>query len=238
MKFLLATVVLSMVLLAAGCCCHPDVATQIKQLKRENATLQAKLDAAHQQEEAAELYTRMLSGDGVRDSLFAIVYPDNELARLANEILPYSIPARDFDKKLRGEIIVERMTDFELLPGNRIRSLAHIRGVGIDYRGNIPDAYKAHVSRFKAGIARGAIVKLESVLVLDARSQRVAIHSRCLDATLKKNSTDLYENQLVAGMNQRALRKPIYVSVAVEGRSSRSQSLLVTGNQVVVIYRP
>lgn len=223
----------------SGCCCKPDVATQIKTFRRDNARLEAEIAAADQVKEAQEQYERMLSGEASSQEIFAMFYAENELRRFATEILPMKIPAQDFDKKLRGEIIIERVALVEFLPGNRVRTTAHIRGVNLDYTGKIPDAAKEHVKRFKAGVKEGAVVTLDSVLVLEPGVKRISAHTRCVDAKLKKNSTSLYENQLRDGMNGRALRKPMRVDVSISGRTSAMPThLLVTGNHLIVFYRP
>ena len=236
MNRLLAFAVL---LFVSGCCCKPDVGTQIKTFRRANALLEAEIAAADQVKSAKEQYEKMLSGGSSSQEIFAMFYSENELRRFATDILPMKIPAQDFDKKMRGDIIIERVALVEFLPGNRIRTTAHIRGQNLDYTGNIPDAAKEHVKRFKAGIREGAVVTLESVLVLESGIKRINAHTRCTNAKLKKNSTSLYENQLRDGMNGRALRKPMKVDVSISGRTSAKPThLLVTGNHLIVFYRP
>ncbi len=222
---------------AAGCCCQPPLEERVRRLERENERLRFEIDATEQALSAARDYEAELEkGGGRLEPLYSLYLADSDLASMARQSLPYRVPAREFDRNLDGEIVVERLDGFGLHAGNRLTCRLHFRGRNVEYKGSVPSAFKEHVRRFTEGIEAGAVVDL--VVFLSREKGKVRVLSEARGAKLLKNSDPRYEGELVKAMNRRALREPLVLDLHIARRSAKLTRLLVTGNHVVVGYEP
>lgn len=229
------TVALSFTL--SACCCKQKPEDRARDLERENANLRFQVDASKQAAKAARDYAEELGAGGTGAPVFSMVYAPRDLQRMASDVFPYQIPAKDFDKRMTGNIVVERIENVQFHPGNRLTCTLHMKGRNVRFTGKVPAAYKEHVRRFQEGIEAGVIVELDVSVVMRGASA-VEAKSRATKTTLKKNSSDMYERELQDQINNRALKNPLRFDVGIEGTPAKLKRVLLTGNHLVLGYTP
>lgn len=220
----------------SACCCRPSVESQVRAMERENALLRFQVDATEQANQAARDYAAELAAGGNGEPLFSMYYSPGDLVRLGHVVFPYQIPARDFNSKLTGNIVVERIEAVQFLPGNKMTLRMHLKGQGVRYTGDVPDIAKAQVKSFQDGIAAGVVTNLDATLSLKGNTIEVMAHAN--DCKLKRNSNPSHERELCEQMNQKALRTPLRFDVSIEGNPARVKRVVLTQNHLVVSYQP
>lgn len=220
--------------LLAGCAADPRV--RMKSLQDENRQLTEQVQAADQAVQASSSYLAELQSPAKANGAFSLYFSADALERMATQMVPYRMPGRDFNSKLQGEIVVERVTDFQFLSGNRLRCRAHMRGEKIKYTGSVPSFAKGQVKEFEQAVTKGAIADLEVRLTLDGA--RVLARAQATDIRLKAKRDSSAESRLQDEMNKKALRLPLAFDMTLQGNGAVPRRLLVTGNNVVVTYAP
>lgn len=220
--------------LLAGCAADPRV--RMKSLQDENRQLTEQVQAADQAVQASSSYLAELQSPAKANGAFSLYFSADALERMATQMVPYRMPGRDFNSKLQGEIVVERVTDFQFLSGNRLRCRAHMRGEKIKYTGSVPSFAKGQVKEFEQAVTKGAIADLEVRLTLDGA--RVLARAQATDIRLKAKRDSSAESRLQDEMNKKALRLPLAFDMTLQGNGAAPRRLLVTGNNVVVTYAP
>jgi hypothetical protein len=153
---------------------------------------------------------------------------------MAAQAVPHRIPGKDFNSKLKGEIIVERLTDFRFLSRNRLTCKAHMRGENVKYTGNVPAIARGQVKDFEQAVTKGAIADMEIQLELDGR--HVLARAKATEIKLKAKRDVSAESRLQEEMNKKALRLPLVFDMTIQASGATPKRLLVTGNHVVVTY--
>ena len=216
--------------------CAGDPRARMKSLEDENRQLTRQGQLASQAAQASASYVEEMKSPAKAGGAFSLYFTPESLERMAAQSVPHRIPGKDFNSKLRGEVIVERLSDFRFLSRNRLTCKAHMRGEGIKYTGNVPSFAKGQVKDFEQAVTKGAIADLEVRLELDgpnvlARAQATAIR-------LKAKRDSSAESQLQDEMNKKALRLPLVFNMTIDGSGAVPRRLMVTGNHVIVTYNP
>ena len=216
--------------------CAADPRARMKSLQDENRQLTREVQAADQSVQATAAYLAELQSPAKAGGAFSLYFTPQSLERMATQMVPYRMPGRDFNSKLQGDIIVERVTDFQFLSRNRLRCKAHMRGEKLKYTGSVPSFAKGQVKEFEQAVTKGAIADLEVQLTLDGT--RVLARAEATDIRLKAKRDSSAESRLQSEMNKRALRLPLVFDMAIQGSAAMPRRVLVTGNHVVVTYAP
>jgi hypothetical protein len=220
--------------LLAGCAADPRV--RMKSLQDENRQLTRQVEIADQAVQASASYLAELQSPAKANGAFSLYFSADSLEKMATQMVPYRMPGRDFNSKLQGEIVVERVTDFQFLSNNRLRCRAHMRGEKIKYTGSVPSFAKGQVKDFEQAVTKGAIADLEVQLTLDGA--RVLAKAQATDIRLKAKRDSSAESRLQSEMNNKALRQAVVFDMTIQGSGAVPRRLLVTGNHVVVTYAP
>ncbi|MFP2931605.1 hypothetical protein ACLESO_41755 [Pyxidicoccus sp. 3LG] len=220
--------------LLTGCAVDPRV--RLKSLEDENRKLTQQVQAADQSVKAATAYVDEVRTPAKAGGAFSLYFTPESLERMAAQAVPYRMPGRDFNSKLKGEIIVERLTDFRFLSRNRVRCKAHMRGEKVKYTGSVPSFAQGQVREFEQAVTKGAIADLEIQLTLDG--SRVLGRAQATEVRLKAKRDASAEGRLQSEMNNRALRQALVFDMTLQGHGAVPSRLMVTGNHVVVTYRP
>ncbi len=222
--------------LISSCCCRPSVESQVRAVERENSLLRFQVDATEKANQAMRDYAAELAGGGNGEPLFSMYYSAGDLVRLGQAVFPYTIPARDFNSQLQGNILVERIEAVQFHAGNKMTLRLHLRGQGVRYTGNVPDIAKAQVKSFQDGIAAGVIAEIDTTII--ARGNQIEAMSHANSCKLKRNSNPSHERELCDQMNQKALRAPLRFDVSIEGNAAKVKRVVLTQNHLVVSYQP
>lgn len=225
---------LTAAVLLGGCAADPRV--RMKALRDENGQLTREVQAADRAVQASASYLEELQSPAKAGGAFSLYFTPEALDRMATQMVPYRMPGRDFNSKLQGEIVVERVTDFQFLSRNRLRCKAHMRGEKIKYTGSVPSFAKGQVKDFEQAVTKGAIADMEVELTLDGA--RVLARAQATDIRLKAKRDSSAESRLQSEMNSKALRLPLVFDMTLQASGAVPRRLLVTGNHVVVTYAP
>ncbi len=226
--------VLAAAMLLGGCAVDPRV--RAKSLEDENRKLTRAVQAADQSVQASATYLAEVQAPAKANGAFSLYFTPETLERMAAQTVPYRMSGREFNNKLKGEIIVERVTDFQFLSRNRLRCKAHLRGDKIKYTGSVPSFAKGQVKEFEQAVTKGAIADLEVRLELDGSN--VLARAQATDIRLKAKRDSSAESRLQDEMNKKALRLPLVFDMTIQGHGAVPRRMLVTGNHVVVTYAP
>jgi len=230
----LALITASLSLLLGGCCCKGSVEDRVNAAQRENARLKFEVDATEKANAGLRDYTAELGGG--TGPAFALYYSENDLTTFARKAVPYRIPAKSLNSQLKGTIVVDRVYDFAFLPGNRMTCKMDMRGQNIEFTGSVPDFAKGQVKDFIEGVEAGVIADL--VISLSYSGSKVKALAECTGTKLKKNSSSSNEGRLKDEMNKRALKDPVNFDVRIAGYAANLDRVVVTGNHLVIGYRP
>lgn len=213
--------------------CGGGTKERIATLQDQNRLLRGDVEAAGQAAAAADQYAQALThgGDTVELLLNA-----GDIDALSQKVLPYRIPARNFNSMVSGEVIVERITNVRFHPGNKLTCQVMMRGDRLRVTRSIPKAYQAEVKRFLDGVTAGVVTDLEVTLSQSGNS--VLARAVAKRSTLKRNRDASNEAQLTRGMNQSALRKALTFDATPEGTAHRVRGVATTPSHVVVVYGP
>jgi hypothetical protein len=216
--------------------CASDPRARLKSLEDEHRQLTREVQAADQAVQASTSYLAELQSPAKAAGAFSLYFSPEALERMAAQMVPYRMPGRDFNSKLQGTIIVERVSDFRFLSRNRLRCKAHLRGEKVKYTGSVPSFAKGQVKEFEQAVTKGAIADLEVQLSLDGA--RVLARAEATDIRLKAKRDSSAESRLQSEMNKKALRLPVVFDMTLQANGAVPRRLLVTGNHVVVTYGP
>lgn len=216
-----------------ACCCRGSVEDRVNAAQRENARLKFEVDATEKANEATRDYTKEIGGAG---PAYALYFTERDLEQFARKAVPYRIDAKTLNKDLQGTIIVERVYDFSFHPGNTMKARMDLRGQNIRFTGSVPDFAKKQVSDFIEGVEAGVIADLDITLTTSGTSVRAL--AVCTNTKLKRNSNASNEGRLRDEMNKRALRDPVNFDLRITGYPARLERVTVTGNHLVIGYRP
>lgn len=218
----------------AGCCCKGSIEDRVNAAQRENSRLKFEVDATEKANAGMRDYaTELANGTG---PAYALYYAPGDLNNFARKGVPYRIPAQSFNSQLKGTIIVERVYDFVFQPGNRMTCKMDLRGQNIEFTGKVPDFAKKQVKDFIEGVEAGVVADLD--VSLSVSGARVRALAQCTATKMKRNSSSSNEGRLRDEMNKRALKDPIDFDVRIGGYTARMERVLVTGNHLVIGYRP
>ncbi|HZI16433.1 MAG TPA: hypothetical protein VE153_39070 [Myxococcus sp.] len=218
--------------LLSGCAIDPKY--RAKSLEDENRELTRKVQEADQAVQATASYIAEVQSPAKAGGAFSLYFTADSLERMAAQAVPHRIPGRDFNSKLKGDVIVERLTDFRFLSRNRLTCKAHLRGENIKYTGNVPAIARGQVKDFEQSVTKGAIADMEVLLELDGRN--VLARAKATQIRLKAKRDSSAESRLQEEMNKKALRLPLVFDMTIQGNGAVPRRLLVTGNHVVVTY--
>lgn len=220
--------------LLSGCTVDPRY--RMKSLEDENRELTRKVQLADQAVQASAAYAAEVQAPAKAGGAFSLYFTPESLERMAAQAVPHRIPGKDFNSKLKGEIIVERLSDFRFLSRNRLSCKAHMRGENVRYTGSVPSFAKGQVKEFEQAVTKGAIADLEVRLELDG--PHVLARAQATSIRLKAKRDSSAESRLQDEMNKKALRLPLVFDMTIQGSGSVPRRLTVTGNHVVVTYNP
>jgi hypothetical protein len=229
----LVLVALTAAALASGCAVDPR--TRVKYLEDEQRRLNTAVQAADQSIQASAAYATELSSPGQAGAGFSMYYTPAMLEQLATQMVPYRMSGREFNSKLQGEIVIERLSDFRFISRNRVLCRATLRGENIRYTGKVPSFAKGQVVAFQNAIANGAVADLEVQLSLEGPMLRAKAEAVSVQLAKRDASS---ESRLQDEMNKRALRTPVIFDMSIAGSSATPRRVMVTGNHVVITYAP
>lgn len=218
--------------LLSGCAIDPKY--RVKSLEDDNRELTKKVQEADQAVQATASYIAEVQSPAKASGAFSLYFTADSLERMAAQAVPHRIPGRDFNSKLNGEIIIERLTDFRFLSRNRLACKAHMRGEGIKYTGKVPAIARGQVKDFEQAVTKGAIADMEVLLELDGRN--VLARAKATQIRLKAKRDSSAESRLQEEMNKKALRLPLVFDMTLQSNGAVPRRVLVTGNHVVVTY--
>ena len=220
--------------LLSGCCCKGSLEDRVSAAQRENSRLKFEVDATEKANTGMRDYTAELAaGTG---PAYALYYSESDLQVFARKAVPYRIPAKSFNSQLKGTIVIDRVYDFAFLPGNRMTCKMDLHGQNIEFTGSVPDFAKKQVKDFIEGVEAGVIADL--VVSLTHSGSKVRALAECTKTHLKKNSSSSNEDRLKDEMNKRALKDPVNFDVRIAGYAANLERVVVTGNHLVIGYRP
>lgn len=229
----LALAALTAAALVSGCAVDPR--TRVKYLEDEQRRLNTAVQAADQSIQASAAYATELSSPGQAGPGFSLYYTPAMLEQLATQMVPYRMSGREFNSKLQGEIVIERLTNFRFISRNRVLCRAHLRGENIRYTGKVPAIAKGQVVAFQNAIANGAVADLEVQLSLEGPMVRAKAEAVSVQLAKRDASS---ESRLQDEMNKRALRTPVVLDMSIAGSSVTPRRVMVTGNHVIITYAP
>jgi hypothetical protein len=218
--------------LLAGCAADPRV--RVKQLEDEQRSLTMAVQAADQSVQDSSSYAAELGSPGQGGPTFSLYFTPAMLEQLSTQMLPYRMPGREFNSKLEGEIVVEKLSGFRFISRNRLLCQAFMRGVNVRYTGSVPSFAKKQVKDFQNAIANGVLADLEVQLTMEGNI--VHAKAQATSARLVSKRDPSAESTLQDEMNKRALRAPLNFDLTIAGSSAVPRRLMVTGNHVVVTY--
>lgn len=234
MRAALLAVPAALALLLSGCCCKGSLEDRVNAAQRENSRLKFEVDATEKANSGMRDYTaEIAAGTG---PAYALYYAPSDLTAFARKAVPYRIPAKSFNSQLKGTIVVDRVYDFEYHEGNRMTCKMDMRGQNIEFTGSVPDFAKKQVKDFIEGVEAGVVADLD--VSLSFSGSRVRALAQCTNTKMKKNSSSSNEGRLKDEMNKRALRDPVDFEVRIAGYNARLERVVVTGNHLVIGYRP
>jgi hypothetical protein len=130
---------------------------------------------------------------------------------------------------------VERITDLQLHPGDRVTCRVHYRGVGIRYLGAVPGPYKAQLKRFVDGVQAGVTSDLDVQLSSSGSGVIARAHSK--RTQLKKNRDPGNERRLNHELNTRVFRRGLGIDAAIAGAPHKLLGVTTTQTHVAVVYQ-
>jgi outer membrane murein-binding lipoprotein Lpp len=219
--------------LVSGCAVDPR--TRVKSLEDEQRRLNTAVQAADQSVQASQAYAAELASPGQTSAPFSMYYTPAMLEQLASQMVPYRMSGREFHSKLSGEIVVERLTNFQFISRNRVLCRAHLRGENVRYTGKVPSIAKGQVVAFQKAIADGAVADLEVQLSLEGPMVRAKAEAVSVQLAKRDPSN---ESRLQEEMNKRALRTPVVFDMSIPGSGVVPRRVMVTGNHVIITYAP
>jgi len=208
-------------------------ASRVKALQDQNRLLRAQVEATDQAARAGAAYAQQLEGGG--DGV-TLLFTAEDIDRLAQGVLPYKMPAKQFNPQLSGEIHVERITNVRFLPGNRLTCQAHLRGVGIRVNAKVPQMYKAQVDNFLRGVASGVVTDLDVTLTWHGNA--LIARAEAKRSQMRQHRDASNEARLTREMNERALRRGLEFDLTPEGTGQKLQFVGTTATHLVVGYGP
>lgn len=223
---------LGMTALLGGCAADPRV--RVNQLEDEQRSLTMAVQAADQTVQASTAYTSELASPGQGGPTFSLYFTPAMLEQLSSQALPYRMQGREFNSKLEGEIVVEKLSGFRFASRNRVLCQAFLRGVNVRYTGSVPSFAKKQVQDFQKAIGDGVLADLEVQLTLEGNVLHAKAQANSARLVSKRDPSA--ESTLQDEMNKRALRTPLNFDMAIAGSSAVPRRLMVTGNHVVVTY--
>ncbi|MFL5345947.1 MAG: hypothetical protein ACJ8AT_14245 [Hyalangium sp.] len=228
----LALAALGVSALLGGCSADPRL--RVQRLEEEQRNLNMAIQAADQTVQASSAYQAELASPGQSGPAFSMYFTPAMLEQLASQTLPYRMPGREFNSKLEGEIVLEKLSGFRFISRNRVLCQAFLRGVNVRYTGSVPSFAKKQVQDFQNAIANGVLADLEVQLTLEGN----ILHAKAqaTSARLVSKRDPSAEDTLKDEMNKRALRSPLNFDMTIAGSGSAPRRLMVTGNHVVVTY--
>lgn len=222
-------------LAGAGCATNP--ATRLRSAERDNQRLTEEKEALDRALQSVSQYTEELRSPGKTGRSFSMYYTPAALEQLASQLLPMRMAARNFDQKLQGDVIIERITDVRFGPLNTLTVRAEMRGENIRYTGSVPKAYQAEVRKFTSGVASGVVADFVVELSMSGSNALVA-RAHASRTKLKSNSNGQAEGMLRNAMNERVLRLPFAFELTIQGSSAVPRRMVLTANHLVVTYAP
>ena len=147
-------------------------ARAVKSLEDEQRRLNTAVQAADLSVQASSAYAAELASPGQASAPFSMYYTPAMLEQLATQMVPYRMAGREFNSKLAGEIVIERLMGFQFISRNRVRCRAQLRGDNVRYTGKVPAMFKGEVQAFQKAIASGALADLEIQLSLEGSMVR------------------------------------------------------------------
>ncbi|WP_375767386.1 hypothetical protein NR798_37775 [Archangium gephyra] len=221
----------------AGAGCGTSAAARLRSAERDNQRLtqeQQDLDRALQ---SVSRYTEGLRAPGKAGRSFSMYYSPAALEQLAAQLLPMRMAARNFDQKLQGDVIIERISEVRFGPLNTLTCRAELRGENIRYTGSVPKAYQAEVRKFTSGVASGVVADFVVELSMSGDNALVA-RAHASRTKLKSNSNSQAEGMLRNAMNERVLRLPFAFDLTLPGSGAVPRGMVLTANHLVVTYAP
>lgn len=218
--------------LLGGCAADPRI--RVQQLEDEQRSLNMAIQAADQTIQGSSAYKAELASPGQGGPSFSMYFTPAVLEQLSSQSLPYRMQGKEFNSKLQGEIVLEKLSGFRFLSRNRLVCQAFLRGVNVRYTGSVPSFAKKQVQDFQNAIANGVLADLEVQLTLEGN----ILHAKAqaTSARLVSKRDPSAEGTLRDEMNNRALRSPLNFDMTIAGSGSVPRRLMVTGNHVVVTY--
>ncbi len=208
--------------------------SRVAYLREENARLRARLQVLDESARTGQAYADQLEGKPGAPPA-TLVYTAKDIEALAAKVLPYKMPARQFNSQLAGEFHVEGLTDIKLHAGNRITCRVHYRGVGIRFLGSVPKAYQAQVKRFVDGVKSGVVSELD--VELSTSGNLLIARAKATGTALKKNRDRNNEARLTNELNTRVFRKALPIDAAIAGTGHEVFGVTTTQSHVAVVYR-
>jgi hypothetical protein len=221
---------------ALGSGCGTSAAARLRSAEQDNRLLteeQQQLDRALQ---SVSRYTEGLRSPGKAGRAFSMYYTPAALEQMAAQVLPMRMPARSFDQKLLGEVIIERISDVRFGPLNTLTCRAEMRGDNIRYNGSVPKAYQAEVRKFQSGVAAGVVADLVVELSVGGDNTLMA-RAHASRTKLKAHSNSQAEGMLRNAMNERVLRLPFVFDLTLPS-GGVPRGMVLTVNHLVVAYAP
>lgn len=216
--------------------CAGDPRARVKSLEDEQRRLNTAVQAADLSVQASSAYAAELASPGQASAPFSMYYTPAMLEQLATQMVPYRMAGREFNSKLAGEIVIERLMGFQFISRNRVRCRAQLRGDNVRYTGKVPAMFKGEVQAFQKAIASGALADLEIQLSLEGTMVRAKAEAIGVQLIAKRDAS--YESRLQDEMNSRALRTPVVFDMSIPGSGVVPRRVMVTGNHVVITYAP
>lgn len=220
-----------------GAGCATDPATRMRTAEKENQRLTRELEDTNRALQSVTAYTEELRSPGKAGSSFSMYYSPAALERMASQLLPMKMAARNFHKQLEGDVIIERISDIRFGPANTLTCRALMRGENIRYTGSVPKAYQNDVRKFQAGVAAGVVADFVVELSLGSDNALLA-RAHASHTRLNANSNATSEGMLRDQMNERVLRSPFAFELSIPGGNAVPRRMVLTANHLVVTYAP
>lgn len=220
-----------LVIAGVGLGCGSAATSQLRSVTEDNRSIKNDLDSINGAVNGSRAFVAD-AATGNPNALY-LQYSAADLQNMAARMVPYTIPARDIDSQMTGEIIVERVSDFAFAPGNQLGCKLHLRGNNVKYTGFVPAGYQAQLKAYQSAMANGWIADLAVELFLNASS--LSARANTTRVQFKGPADRSMESRVKQAMNERALKGAIFIDVALPGW--QPQHVFLTSTHAMVGYR-
>ena len=163
----------------------------------------------------------------------ALLISKQDIARAFADMFPYTYRGRDLSKQyLAGQISFVKMTNFQLLSGNRARFALHFDGRKIKTK-KVPSYARSQVKSLKGAVRSGGSVMVEVSAFIHNGRRVLALDADAVGVRFKRNNTSSNQNRFLDAANKKIFNRQKLIPLP-KGVSGPVQALS-TPNYLVIL---